>query len=396
MHDIAIVGGGIVGLATAVALSDRFPGADAVVLEKETALARHQTGRNSGVIHSGIYYRPGSLKAELATRANRAMVDFCVEHAIPHAVCGKLIVATRAEQLPALGVLEERGLANGIPVRRLGVDEVAEREPHVRALAALDVPTAGIVDYGRVTEQLATIARERSVDIRLGTPVDGIERRASGWRLRTPGGGLEARVLVTCGGLHSDRLAAMAGTAPPARVIPFRGEYFNLVDGRADLVRGLVYPVPDLRFPFLGVHFTRGIDGHVHAGPNAVLALAREGYRWRDVSARDLAEILRYPGFWRMARRHAGYGVGEVARSLSKARFVRSARELVPEIEAADLVVAPAGVRAQAVDIGGNLLDDFLLVEDEAAVHVLNAPSPAATASLEIGRLIAARVTLTR
>ncbi|MCU1375058.1 MAG: hydroxyglutarate oxidase [Actinomycetia bacterium] len=396
MWDIAVVGGGIVGLGVAHALTERFEGMNVVVLEKETALAAHQTGRNSGVIHSGVYYRPGSLKAELATRASRTMVEFCQEHGIDHAVCGKLIVATTPAELAALDGLAERGRANGIPVAVLGPEAVAEREPHLRCLGALDVPTTGIVDYRAVTEALASLSRGRGVEIRLGTTVERFDRRSDHWLVHTSGDPLEARFLVNCGGLQSDRITRLAGADPGARIIPFRGEYFDVVAPRSELVRGLIYPVPDPQFPFLGVHLTRGIHGEVHAGPNAVLALAREGYRWRDVAPRDVAEILRYPGFWRLARQHWRYGLSEVVRSVAKQRFVRSVQRLVPDLRAEDFVRAPAGVRAQAVDRGGQLVDDFLLVDDDHALHVTNAPSPAATASIEIGRLIAERVALRR
>jgi L-2-hydroxyglutarate oxidase len=391
-HDVAVVGGGIVGMAVARALTERFAGSDVVVLEKEDRLAAHQTGRNSGVIHSGVYYKPGSLKAELAARGNRTMVEFCAEHGVDHRVCGKLIVATSPDQLPGLDVLEERGTANGIPVRRLTTEEIAEREPHLRCLSALEVPTAGIVDYGAVTRAIAGELDARGVATRTSCRVEAIERGSSAWRLRTSTGDVVARRLVTCGGLQSDRVARAAGADPGARIIPFRGEFYDV--RRTDLVRGLIYPVPDLRFPFLGVHLTRGIHDEVHAGPNAVLAFAREGYRWRDVSPRDLVELLGYPGFWRMARQHGRSGVSEVLRSLIKARFVRAAQELVQELTADDLVPAPAGVRAQAVNPQGALLDDFRIVADDGAVHVVNAPSPAATASLEIGRHVAGLVEL--
>jgi L-2-hydroxyglutarate oxidase len=301
-------------------------------------------------------------------------------------------VATSPDQLAGLDVLEERGTANGIPVRRLTTEEIAEREPHLRCIAALEVPTAGIVDYGAVTRAIAGELDTRGVSTRTSCRVTTIERGSSAWRLRTSTGDVIARRLVTCGGLQSDRVARAAGADPGARIIPFRGEFYDVK--RTDLVHGLIYPVPDLRFPFLGVHLTRGIHDEVHAGPNAVLAFAREGYRWRDVSPRDLAELVRYPGFWRMARRHGRYGVSEVLRSLVKARFVRAAQELVPDLTADDLVPAAAGVRAQAVDPQGALLDDFRIVADDGAVHVVNAPSPAATASLEIGRHVANLVDL--
>jgi L-2-hydroxyglutarate oxidase len=396
MRDVAVVGGGIVGLAVAKALTDRFDGADVVVFEKEPSLAQHQTGRNSGVIHSGIYYRPGSLKAQLATAGNAAMVEFCREHGIAHEVCGKLIVASTPDELPRMHDLCERGRANGLAVRVAGPDEIAEREPHLRCLGALHVPSAGIVDYREVTEKLASLVRARDVTIHLASEVTALRPDASGWDVQATTGRERAQFVVTCAGLQSDRVARLAGADAGARIVPFRGEYHDLVGRSADLVRGLVYPVPDLRFPFLGVHLTRGIHGEVHAGPNAVLALAREGYRWRDVSPGDLLELVRYAGFWRMARRYWRAGFAEVARSVAKRRLVASVRQLFPDVSAHDLVRAPAGVRAQAVDAGGGLVDDFLLVDQPGALHVTNAPSPAATASLEIGRVIASRVQLSR
>ena len=322
MRDFVVIGGGIVGLAVADALSARLDGASIVVLEKEPAIARHQTGRNSGVIHSGIYYRPGSLKAELATRASHSMVEFCQEHGIAHQVCGKLVVATKPDQASGLERLAERGRANGIAVEVLTAGEAAEREPHLRCEAALWVPSAGIVDYKDVAATLAERAQGRGVEIRVGTRVTGIERRADSWHVTAGGEAIEGRFLVTSGGLQSDRLAALAGADPGAQIIPFRGEFFDVVGSAQDLVKGLIYPLPDLRFPFLGVHLTRGIHSEVHAGPNAVLALAREGYRWRDVSPRDLAQTLRYPGFWRLARQHWRYGASEVVRSVYRRRFV--------------------------------------------------------------------------
>jgi L-2-hydroxyglutarate oxidase len=396
MRDVVVVGGGVVGLAVAHAVTGSLPGSDVVVLEKEASLAAHQTGRNSGVIHSGIYYRPGSLKAELATRASRTMVEFCVEHGIRHEVCGKLIVATDDAERAQLDGLRDRGAANGIAARILAADEIRAREPHLRCTGALHVPTTGIVDYRQVSETLGDVLRARGAEIRLGSRVDAIARTASGWEVHTPAGSISTRQLVTCCGLQSDRLARLAGADPGAHIVPFRGEYYDIVEHRRDLVRGLIYPVPDLRFPFLGVHLTRGIHGDVHAGPNAVLALAREGYRWRDVSPRDVAELVRYPGFWRMVRKYWRAGLGEVARSAAKRRFVHSAQRLVPELTADDFERAPAGVRAQAVDANGGLVDDFLIVQEDGALHVTNAPSPAATASLEIGRLIADRLLAAR
>lgn len=385
--DVLVIGGGIVGLSTAHALAGLAPGTRVVVLEKEAGPARHQTGRNSGVIHSGIYYKPGSLKARFAVRGAAEMVKFCAEHDIPHEVTGKLIVATERDELPRLHALVQRGRENGIPVRELGPTQITEYEPEVRGLAAIHVGTTGIVDYGRVAERLA---ESSGAEIVYGGTVDLISRRASGVAVRTSTGlVVRSRVLVNCAGLQCDRIARLAGDDPGMRILPFRGEYYDLV--RPELVRGLVYPVPDPAFPFLGVHLTRGIGGGVHVGPNAVPALAREGYGWGVVRPRDLADELAWPGSWRMAARHWRYGAGEVRRSLSKAAFVEAVRRLLPGVRGEDLVPAAAGVRAQAVLRDGTLVDDFLIREGDRTVHVLNAPSPAATASLPIGREIAGR-----
>lgn len=385
--DVLVIGGGIVGLSTAHALAGLAPGTRVVVLEKEAGPARHQTGRNSGVIHSGIYYKPGSLKARFAVRGAAEMVKFCAEHDIPHEVTGKLIVATERDELPRLHALVQRGRENGIPVRELGPTQIAEYEPQVRGLAAIHVGTTGIVDYGRVAEQLA---ESSGAEIVYGGAVELISRRASGIAVRTSTGlVVRSRILVNCAGLQCDRIARLAGDDPGMRILPFRGEYYDLA--RPELVRGLVYPVPDPAFPFLGVHLTRGIGGGVHVGPNAVPALAREGYGWGVVRPWDLADELAWPGSWRMAARHWRYGAGEVRRSLSKAAFVEAVRRLLPAVRGEDLVPAAAGVRAQAVLRDGTLVDDFLIREGERTVHVLNAPSPAATASLPIGREIASR-----
>lgn len=385
--DVLVIGGGIVGLSTAHALARLAPGTRVVVLEKEDGPARHQTGRNSGVIHSGIYYKPGSLKARFAVRGAAEMVKFCAEHGIPHEVTGKLIVATGRDELPRLHSLVQRGRENGIPVRELGPTQIAEYEPEVRGLAAIHVGTTGIVDYGRVTQQLA---ESSGAEIVYGGAVDLISRRDSGVAVRTTTGlVVRSRVLVNCAGLQCDRIARLAGDEPGMRIVPFRGEYYDLA--RPSLVRGLVYPVPDPAFPFLGVHLTRGIGGGVHVGPNAVPALAREGYGWGVVRPRDLADELAWPGSWRMAARHWRYGAGEIRRSVSKPAFVEAVRRLLPAVTAADLVASTAGVRAQAVLRDGTLVDDFLIREAPRTVHVLNAPSPAATASLPIGREIAGR-----
>ncbi|GHA52454.1 hydroxyglutarate oxidase [Streptomyces tauricus] len=386
--DVLVIGGGIVGLSTAYAITRAAPGTRVTVLEKETGPARHQTGRNSGVIHSGIYYRPGSLKARFAARGAAEMVKFCAEYDIAHAVTGKLIVATERDELPRLHALVQRGRENGIPVRELGAPQIGEYEPEVRGLAAIHVSTTGVCDYAAVARHLANAS---GALIRYGTKATYIDRRPDlGVAVRTDDGTIvRARVLVNCAGLRCDEIARLTGDEPNMRIVPFRGEYYTLA--RPDLVRGLVYPVPDPAFPFLGVHLTRGIDGSVHVGPNAVPALAREGYDWRTVRPRELGSTLAWPGSWHIARRHWRYGTGELHRSLSKAAFTRAVRRLLPAITSDDLIPTPAGVRAQAVLRDGTLVDDFLIQEGPRTVHVLNAPSPAATASLPIGREVAQR-----
>ncbi|MFI0817374.1 L-2-hydroxyglutarate oxidase [Streptomyces sp. NPDC021098] len=391
--DVLVIGGGIVGLSTAYAITRAAPGTRVTVLEKEAGPARHQTGRNSGVIHSGIYYRPGSLKARFAVRGASEMVKFCAEHGIPHEVTGKLIVATERSELPRLHALVQRGRENGIPVRELGPAQIAEYEPWVRGLAAIHVGTTGVCDFGAVAAQLARLARDAGASVRYGAGVTRIGRRPTAVAVRTADGTvLRARALVNCAGLQCDAIARLAGDDPGMRIVPFRGEYFELAPSRTSLVNGLVYPVPDPAFPFLGVHLTRGIDGGVHIGPNAVPALAREGYAWRTVRPRELAGTLAYPGSWRIARRHWRYGAGELRRSLSKRAFTDAVRRLLPDVTPDDLIPAPAGVRAQAVLPDGTLVDDFLISQSPRVVHVLNAPSPAATASLPIGREVARRV----
>lgn len=381
--DWLIVGGGIVGVATALSLQERFPGARVAVLEKEGRLAAHQTGHNSGVLHSGLYYKPGSFKARLCVQGNAAMLDFCRTHAISHEICGKLVVATHPEEIPGLEELARRGEANGVPVRRLSPDEARGYEPEVRCVAALHVASTGIVDFARVTERMGELLRQRGGEIHLDTRAGRIQ----GEFVSTDRGEFRAARLVNCGGLHSDRIARAAGANPRARIVPFRGEYYHLE--RTELVRGLIYPVPNPAFPFLGVHFTRMLDGSVHVGPNAVLALKREGYRWTDFDLRDTLETLLFPGFWRLAARYAGEGLREVARSLSKRRFAESARRLIPVVRPEDLQPGGSGVRAQALLDDGSLVDDFLIVHQDRAMHVCNAPSPAATASLAIGRMLA-------
>ncbi|WP_434591692.1 L-2-hydroxyglutarate oxidase [Streptomyces sp. A5-4] len=388
--DVLVVGGGIVGLSSAYAITRAAPGTRVVVLEKERGPALHQTGRNSGVIHSGIYYRPGSLKARYAVRGAAEMVKFCAEHGIAHEITGKLIVATGRAELPRLHALVQRGRENGIPVRELGPAQIAEYEPEVRGLAAIRVGSTGVCDFGAVAAQLAESVCASGAEIRYGAEVTAVDRRPWGVAVRTSDGAvLRARVLVNCAGLHCDRVARLAGDDPGMRIVPFRGEYYELA--RPELVRGLVYPVPDPAFPFLGVHLTRGIGGSVHVGPNAVPALAREGYAWSSIRPRELAGTLGWPGSWRIARRHWRYGAGELHRSLSKRAFTEAVRRLLPAATEADLRVAPAGVRAQAVLRDGTLVDDFLIRQAPRTIHVLNAPSPAATAALPIGRQVARR-----
>jgi len=392
MHDYAIIGGGIIGAAVALTLTERHPGADLVLIEKEDGWGRHQTGRNSGVIHSGIYYPAGSLKAALCREGGDALVAFCEQQGIPCRRTGKVIVATHEREMPTLDRLADRGRVNGLEVRRITAEEVREIEPHVRCLGGVAVPSAGIVDFVRVCGKYVELAERNGAQLELGRRVDGIRAVSGGYRLRAGGDDMACRYLINCAGLESDRVAVMSGADPRARIVPFRGEYFELRDDRRHLVNHLVYPVPDPSFPFLGVHLTRSIDGAVHAGPNAVLALKREGYRKTDLDLRDLAGVLGYRGFWRLAARHWATGIGEVIRSASKRAFVRSVRALIPEVQSDDLVPCPSGVRAQALWPDGRLVDDFLLVEGPNALHVLNAPSPAATASLAIARAVVDRI----
>jgi L-2-hydroxyglutarate oxidase len=391
-YDIVIVGGGIVGLSAALALRGRYPAGRMAVLEKEPVWARHQTGRNSGVIHSGIYYKPGSLKATMARSGAESMVRFCETHGIAHEVCGKLIVAAAERELPALEHLYERGNANGIRVSRISAAQLREMEPAAAGAAALHVADTGIVDYGQVSRTIAGLLAADDVDLRLGTRVVAIRQDTRGLAVETSEGTVKAKFLVNCAGLHCDRVASMCGVQVPIRIVPFRGEYFTLKPERQHVVRNLIYPVPDPNLPFLGVHLTRTISGHVHAGPNAVLGAKREGYRRSEWSARDLADLSLYAGFWRLAARYWRVGLSEAYRSASKAAFTRSLQRLVPEIRSDDLVPAEPGVRAQAVTGEGKLLDDFLIVDGPSSMHVCNAPSPAATASLEIGGYLANRI----
>ncbi len=387
--DVAIVGGGIVGLATALALTDRFPRCSVAILEKEGEVARHQTGHNSGVIHAGIYYRPGSYKARLCVEGVRLLKAFCDANGVPYENCGKVIVATTGDELGALQTLYDRGAANAVPgLRVIEPEELRAIEPHARAVRAIHSPETAIVDYTAVAQAYARILQQRGVQVHTAAAVRAIRPADGRLYVETTGGVVSARSLINCAGLHADVVARLMGAALDVRIIPFRGEYYTLQPGRA-LVRGLIYPVPDPEFPFLGVHFTKRIQGDVEAGPNAVLAFAREGYRMRTVHPRELLATLGFAGFWRMGRKYWRTGVYEFYRSLSKAAFVRALQKLVPDLQADDLVPGGSGVRAQAVTRDGALLDDFHIVETPRAIHVLNAPSPAATASLAIGRHIA-------
>ncbi len=391
-YDIAIAGGGIVGLATALALTRAAPDARLVLLEKEIRVASHQSGHNSGVVHSGIYYMPGSLKARLCVQGARRMLAFCDEHGIPCERVGKLVVAASVDELPRLKTLYDRALANLVPgVRKLGRGEWRELEPHAAGLAALYSPNTAIVDYSAVAETLRRLIAQRGVTVLTACRVDAIRETGGQLRLETSCGSIAARRLFNCAGLYSDQIARRMGLEPGIRIVPFRGEYYLLKPERRDLVRGLVYPVPDPAFPFLGVHFTRRINGQVEAGPNAVLAFAREGYTFARIRPVELAGTLLFPGFWRMAGRYWRTGLYEFYRSFSQRAFVRALQRLVPELQDGDVVRAGAGVRAQALSRAGDLVDDFRLMETGSSLHVLNAPSPAATASLAIGDYLAER-----
>lgn len=388
-HEIAIIGGGIVGLSTAMALASRSRAA-LIVVEGERYLASHQTGHNSGVIHSGLYYRPGSLRARNCVEGREALYRFCQEQGIPHQRCGKLVVATREPELEALEALERRGKENGLQgLRRLKREELREIEPHVAGVAGLAVPETGIVDYVAVANAYARIAAEAGATIRTEARVGAIRRVSGEWVLETSQEEVRSRHLINCAGLESDRVARMCGVEPGVRILPFRGEYYGLVPERAYLVKNLIYPVPDTRLPFLGVHLTRLVGGGVEAGPNAVLALSRYGYRRSSFSARDVLEMAGFAGFWRLSLRFWRTGLSEIYRSLSKRAFVGELQRLVPELRMEDVRPAGAGVRAQAVEPSGRLVDDFRIVQGDGMIHVLSAPSPAATASLSIGRSIA-------
>jgi L-2-hydroxyglutarate oxidase len=387
---IVVVGGGIVGLATAYRLLERLPGASITVLEKESAVGRHQSSHNSGVLHCGLYYKTGSRRARLAVKGIRQMIEFCRIHSIPHEVCGKVVVAASADEVPRLQALYQRGQDNGLKgLRLLSPEQLREIEPHAAGLAAIHVPEEGIADYPRVCEVLVQEIRARGGAVVTGAEVREIRPDSGGWRVVHAAGDTACDWLVTCAGLHSDRVAALTGRARSVRIVPFRGEYCLIKPERQFLARNLIYPVPDPQFPFLGVHFTRMIGGGVEAGPNAVLALAREGYTKKNVSVPDIADSLGFPGLWRFLGRYPHAAWAELRRSFSREIFCQSLQRLVPEIRLDDLLPGGAGVRAQAMSPDGSLLDDFSFVEGPREIHVINAPSPGATASLAIGEEIA-------
>ncbi len=392
IYDVAVVGGGIVGLATAWQLLQHSPDVKILLIEKEKELASHQSGHNSGVIHSGIYYKPGSLRAINCREGKIALEKFCDQFEIPYQRCGKVIVATNQSQVPALEKVFERGLANKIVCERIGKERLAELEPQVSGVAAIHVPDTGIIDYKIVAGKLAEQIESQGAQIRCQTKLKGLRKETASQILLTTQGDFAARVVITCAGLQSDRVARICGADVKTKIIPFRGEYYDLKPTARHLCRNLIYPVPDPQFPFLGVHFTRMIQGGVECGPNAVLAFSREGYTKTRINCLDLLESLTFPGFLKMSWKHWSAGMGEMWRSFSKAAFVKELQKLVPEIQASDLIPAPAGVRAQAVTPNGELVDDFLIETDERTINVLNAPSPAATASLNIGKTIMEKV----
>jgi L-2-hydroxyglutarate oxidase len=387
--DICIIGGGIVGLATAYRLTKRHPGKKIVILEKESFLAKHQTGHNSGVLHSGIYYKPGSLKAINCRKGKLAMENFCKEHGIEHELCGKVIVALSEEEIPRMEKIYRRGQENGVNCEIIDRKRLLEIEPHAAGIRAIHVPECGIVNYRQVCERMGElISQGDDNELLLGQKVRQIEETSQGLLVKTDQTEIECGFLINCAGLHSDRVARLSGQPVPAKIIPFKGEYYELTQKAKHLCKHLIYPVPDPQFPFLGVHFTRMIDGSVECGPNAVLAFGREAYGKLDLNLKDLLESLGYSGFRKMALKHWKMGLGEMWRSYNKGAFVRALQRLIPEIKAEDLKSAPAGIRAQAVTPDGSMVDDFLLKESKRVVNVCNAPSPAATASLNIGETI--------
>lgn len=391
MLEVVIIGGGIVGLSVGLALTERFPDKKVVILEKENSVSKHQTGNNSGVIHSGIYYKPGSFKARFAKQGSQSMVAFCKEHGIEYDICGKVIVATEQHELPLLQNLYERGIQNELEIEMLNAEQLKEIEPHVAGLGAIRVPQAGIVNYQQVSEKIRELIEANGGEIRCGEEVKSINEHENGVSIETSKGTVETKVMINCAGLQSDRIAKMTGYFADLKIVPFRGEYYKLKESSRSLVNHLIYPVPNPDFPFLGVHYTRMIGGEVEAGPNAVLSFKREGYKKTDINLFDIAETLTYKGFWKLAGKNMKEGLNEMARSYSKGLFVKSLQKLIPEIQAEDLEPGGAGVRAQALKSDGSMVDDFYFIPGKRSIHVLNAPSPAATASLEIGKEIVAR-----
>jgi L-2-hydroxyglutarate oxidase LhgO len=388
-YDIIVIGGGIVGLSVAREVTRQFPRLRLALVEKEARVGTHQTGHNSGVIHSGVYYKPGSMKARMCVEGAAAMVEFCREHGVPFKICGKVIVATSEEERPRLQDLLARGQANGVAgLRMLGPEELREIEPHATGVAALLVPGTGVTDFAKVCEKYAELVAAQGGTVRTFAEVIAIRQNGQETVVETSGGDFSVRWVINCAGLFSDRISRMAGETPDVRIVPFRGEYYDLVPARASLVRALIYPVPDPRFPFLGVHFTRRIHGNVDAGPNAIFAFKREGYRSGDFSLRDTMESLVFPGFWRVAAKHRRKGKDEARRSVSKGSFVAGLQRLVPEVQGEDLVPGGSGVRAQAIHRSGALVDDFQFSQSDRMLHLYNVPSPAATASIAVGRAV--------
>jgi L-2-hydroxyglutarate oxidase len=389
-YDVVVIGGGIVGLATALQLKSNNPALKLVVIEKENVLAKHQTGNNSGVIHSGLYYKPGSLKATNCIRGYHLLLDFCNKNEIPYDLCGKIVVATSAEEIPLLDNLYTRGQQNGLAnLKKLTQDELKEYEPHVAGIQGIFVPQTGIVNYTVVAEKYGEVIKKQGGEIRLGEKVIEIQKKPGEAVVITQKGSYSTKLVINCGGLYSDKVAKMTVPELNVKIIPFRGEYYKLKKDKEYLVKNLIYPVPDPNFPFLGVHFTRMAKGGVEAGPNAVLAFKREGYKKSDINLSELAETLAWPGFRKVASKYWRTGMGEMYRSFSKAAFTKALQKLIPEIQEGDLVEGGAGVRAQACDRTGGLVDDFLILENENVINVCNAPSPAATSSLAIGETVA-------
>ena len=389
-YDIVIIGGGIVGLATALTLKEKNPSLRLLILEKEDRIAKHQTGNNSGVIHSGLYYKPGSLKATNCINGYHKLIKFCDTHSIPYDLCGKIVVASSEEEIPLMNNLYERGIQNGLEnLTLLNKEEIKEYEPHVKGIAGIHVPQTGIVDYGKVSEKMAELIQLQGGEIKLNEKVKDIQQTGNTTIVKTNSTEYETKLVVNCAGLYSDKIARLTEKKLNVKIIPFRGEYYKLTPEKESLVKNLIYPVPDPNFPFLGVHFTRMMKGGVEAGPNAVLAFSREGYKKSDINIAELIESLAWPGFQKVAYKYWKTGIGEMYRSFSKSAFTKALQKLIPEITKNDLTIGGAGVRAQACDKNGGLIDDFLIFENQQTIHVCNAPSPAATSSLSIGEKVA-------